>query len=228
MGKEASEAAFDRVACRPAHLGLPPCSWSGACLATAHRWGCSSMPVRVAAAHACNCHRYRASLAAPCPPLPRLGQDHAPPAAPLLSATTACSAGTCMALLYSCPAAHMHCRWSAAGLQSEPARVAELRQFIDYAASLDDVWFVTNQQVCIVYLWWQRKWLRGAALGENGWGTSMAPAPAVLQLIRGRPDTHMSTACVPVLPSPPSRTPAAACVDGEPSACQPRGSAAQV
>lgn len=34
-----------------------------------------------------------------------------------------------------------------AGLQSEPARVQELRQFIQYAASLPDVWFVTNQQV---------------------------------------------------------------------------------
>ncbi|PSC71048.1 chitin deacetylase-like isoform e [Micractinium conductrix] len=34
-----------------------------------------------------------------------------------------------------------------AGLQSEPARVAQLRQFIEYAASLPDVWFVTNQQM---------------------------------------------------------------------------------
>ncbi|KAL4444941.1 hypothetical protein ABPG77_003991 [Micractinium sp. CCAP 211/92] len=34
-----------------------------------------------------------------------------------------------------------------AGLESDPTRVQELRQFIQYAASLPDVWFVTNQQM---------------------------------------------------------------------------------
>lgn len=34
-----------------------------------------------------------------------------------------------------------------AGLQSEATRVAQLRQFIEHAASLDNVWFVTNQQL---------------------------------------------------------------------------------
>ena len=34
-----------------------------------------------------------------------------------------------------------------AGLQSEPGRVAELRQFIEHALQQPDVWFVTNQQL---------------------------------------------------------------------------------
>ncbi|KAI3438015.1 hypothetical protein D9Q98_000458 [Chlorella vulgaris] len=34
-----------------------------------------------------------------------------------------------------------------AGLQSQPDRIAELRRFIEYALTLPDVWFATNQQV---------------------------------------------------------------------------------
>ena len=47
----------------------------------------------------------------------------------------------------------------AAGLESETGRIDQIRQFIEYASSLDDVWFVTNQQVC------ESRW-SGA---ESGW-----------------------------------------------------------
>lgn len=46
-----------------------------------------------------------------------------------------------------------HCQLAAppsvvvAGLQSEESRVQDLRKFIEYAAGLPDVWFVTTQQV---------------------------------------------------------------------------------
>ena len=36
---------------------------------------------------------------------------------------------------------------SAAGLQSQPERIAQLRKFIEHAAAKRDVYFVTNQQV---------------------------------------------------------------------------------
>ena len=46
-----------------------------------------------------------------------------------------------------------------AGLESETERIDQIRQFIEYASSLNDVWFVTNQQVC------ESRW-SGA---ESGW-----------------------------------------------------------
>ena len=110
----------------------------------------------------------------------------------------------------------MHCRWSAAGLQSEPARVAELRQFIEYAASLDDVWVVTNQQVCDCVFgvamgevaergcgggWLGRRRGMAAAVHGREWQHQHSPSPNQWPL---RADPPVSPACCPVITSAPS------------------------
>lgn len=124
----ASRAMGSPCPAAPAVLPLRPCSLSGAWPATAPLWACSSTRVGRAALSpsrsAAQLLHSEARLAAPAPHC-RLRQ----PISKQSSMRRLCGARL------------------PAGLQSDPARVQELRQFIQYAAGLPDVWFVTNQQV---------------------------------------------------------------------------------
>lgn len=70
----------------------------------------------------------------------------------------------------SLPPSLTNSRCPPAGLQSEPGRVAELRQFIEHALQQPDVWFVTNQQVIGVGQrgWWHSCWRPGGRQHRRG------------------------------------------------------------
>ena len=87
--------------------------------------------------------------------------------------------------------------------------MAELRQFIEYAASLDDVWFVTNQQVGV------RDGNGGGRGCAGGWlgscnGTAAAATPAFFKSQsngrRAGPPMSRAPACLlPDMSCPPPR-----------------------
>lgn len=197
--------------CTP--VSLPACSWSGGWLATAPRWGCSSTQVgglgrRELPKQGGGCSAAQGFIGS-------CRRCALPTTFALCEGKVCATQHTCMLMCRPlCPAASP-AALLAAGLQSEASRVEELRKFIEYATSQPDVWFVTTQQVG----------RRAACAAESRQRvlSTLPPMPhANTQRAMHACYCHALTSAGSLLPC------AAAGLDGEPSARQPCGAAAQV